>query len=492
MLDDQIIGNIEQFDVAPVNKKENRDLFKSRTKIHPKRGYGLFRTLKWWIMAVTLSIYYLTPWIRWSRGDSLPDQAVLIDFPARRFYFFFIEIWPQEFYFVTGLLVLAGVGLFLTTSIAGRMWCGYSCPQTVWTDLFLVVERFIEGDRNERLRLDKAEMSGSKLFKKIVKHVIWLVIAMMTGGAWIFYYADAPTLAVELFTLQAPMVAYITVAVLTFTTYSLGGLMREQVCTYMCPWPRIMGAMMDEESLLVTYRNVRGEPRGSHKKDESWEGRGDCVDCNACVAVCPMGIDIRDGHQLECITCALCIDACDNVMGKIGRPRGLINYASFANEQRIEMGEPSRIRPIRPRTLAYFGVFCLVGSIMLYGLITRSDMDINVLRDRNPLFTQLSDGAIRNGFTFKIINKAHSPRTFALTVKGLEGLGLKVVGADENLSGGPPYITVRPDVMKSLRILVTAPKGVLKGASADIDFAIKEINTGEQAFYDSIFRGPEK
>jgi cytochrome c oxidase accessory protein FixG len=492
MPDDQIVENIEQFDVEAVNKKENRDLFKARTKIHPKRGYGLFRTLKWWIMGVTLGIYYLTPWLRWHRGESLPDQAVLIDFPARRFYFFFIEIWPQEFFFVTGLLVLAGVGLFLTTSVAGRMWCGYSCPQTVWTDLFLVVERFIEGDRNHRLRLDKAEMSASKFFKKIIKHAIWLLIAMLTGGAWIFYYADAPTLAAELFALEAPMIAYITVAVLTFTTYSLGGLMREQVCTYMCPWPRIMGAMMDEESLLVTYRKDRGEPRGSHKKDESWDGRGDCVDCNACVAVCPMGIDIRDGHQLECITCALCIDACDSVMNKVERPQGLIHYASFANEQRVAMGEKSSIRPVRPRTLAYLAIFCLIASIMVYGLFTRSDMDINVLRDRNPLFTQLSDGDIRNGFTFKILNKAHTTRTFALSVQGLKGLELKVIGAEKNLSGDTPLTTVKPDKLKSLRLLVTAPKGVMKSSSADIKFAIKELKTGEQAFYDSIFRGPEK
>ncbi|MBT7955417.1 MAG: cytochrome c oxidase accessory protein CcoG [Rhodospirillaceae bacterium] len=492
MPDDITPGNIEQFDVEPVNKKENRDLFKARTKIHPKRGQGLFRTLKWWIMVVTLGIYYLTPWIRWDRGESLPDQAVLIDIPARRFYFFFIEIWPQELFFVTGLLVLAGVGLFLTTSVAGRMWCGYSCPQTVWTDLFLVVERFIEGERNQRLRLDKADMSASKLFKKIIKHAIWLIIAMLTGGAWIFYYADAPTLTANLFTLEAPMVAYITVAILTFTTYSLGGLMREQICTYMCPWPRIMGAMMDEESLLVTYREDRGEPRRSHKKGESWDDRGDCVDCNVCVAVCPMGIDIRDGHQLECITCALCIDACNSVMGKVDRPRGLIAYTSFADEQRVANGEKSRIRPARPRTLIYLAVFCLVAGIMFYGLFTRSDMDVNVLRDRNPLFTLLSDGAIRNGFTFKVLNKAHEPRTFELSVTGISGIGLSVVGAEENLSGGPPYITVRPDKLKSLRILVTAPKGTLKNDSVDIDFAIKEINTGEQAFYDSVFRGPKK
>ena len=321
---------IERFDVEPVNNKEVRSLYKKRVKIHPKRVHGSFRTLKWWIMAATLGIYYVTPWLRWDRGPGVPDQAVLIDFPSRRFYFFFIEIWPQEVYYIAGLLIMAGIGLFLITSLVGRAWCGYMCPQTVWTDLFLVVERWIEGDRGQRLRLDAAPFSAAKTGKRALKYAIWLMIAMLTGGAWVFYFADAPTLLRDLATLKAEPVAYITIGILTFTTFTLGGLMREQVCTYMCPWPRIQGAMMDEESFTVTYRVDRGEPRAPYRKGESWDGRGDCVDCKACVVSCPMGIDIRDGQQLECITCALCIDACDSVMTKVGRPRGLIDYDSVA------------------------------------------------------------------------------------------------------------------------------------------------------------------
>jgi cytochrome c oxidase accessory protein FixG len=258
-------------------------------------------------------IYYLTPWIRWDRGPYAPDQAVLVDLANRRFYFFFIEIWPQEFYYVAGLLVMAGVGLFLVTSTVGRAWCGYTCPQTVWVDLFLVVERAIEGDRNARIKLDAAPWTASTSSRKRVFQARDLaVIGVATGGAWIFYFADAPTLAADFVTLQAPPVAYITVAILTATTYVFGGLMREQVCTYMCPWPRIQAAMLDEHSLTVTYNDWRGEPRSRHaKKARRGQQAGDCVDCNACVVVCPMGIDIRDGQQLECITCALCIDACD-------------------------------------------------------------------------------------------------------------------------------------------------------------------------------------
>ncbi|MEC9344397.1 MAG: 4Fe-4S binding protein, partial [Pseudomonadota bacterium] len=224
----------EHFDVEPINKRDRQQpLYAARKKIHPKRAQGTFRRLKWIVMAITLGIYYLAPWLRWDRGEFAPDQAILIDLYHRRFYFFFIEIWPQEFYYIAGLLVMAGVGLFLVTSSVGRAWCGYTCPQTVWVDLFLVVERFVEGDRNARIKLDAAPWTASKLARRAVKHAVWLLIAMATGGAWILYFADAPTLTRNVFTGQAAGIAYMTIAVLTFTTYVLGGLMREQVCTYM-------------------------------------------------------------------------------------------------------------------------------------------------------------------------------------------------------------------------------------------------------------------
>ncbi|MBT3305035.1 MAG: cytochrome c oxidase accessory protein CcoG [Alphaproteobacteria bacterium] len=483
-------GNPEHFDVEPVNKKGNRSLYKSRERIHPKRVRGAFRSFKWLVMLATLGIYYITPWLRWDRGLGAPDQAVLIDFPARRFYFFFIEIWPQEIYYIAGVLILAGIGLFLVTSVFGRAWCGYSCPQTVWVDLFLVVERAIEGDRSARIRLDSAPMTASKAGKRIAKHIVWLLIAMGTGGAWVFYYVDAPTLATQLVTFTAQPIAYITIAVLTFTTYTLGALMREQVCTYMCPWPRIQGAMMDEESLTVTYHGDRGEPRQPYRKGDTWDDRGDCIDCNACVVSCPMGIDIRDGQQFECITCSLCIDACDEVMRRIDRPRGLIDYDSLANAERRAKGESSAIQFFRPRTLIYLGILTLVGGIMLTTLLTRSDTDINVLRDRNPLFTRLSDGSIRNGYTFKVLNKARAQRTFSITLDGIDDATLGVVGS-ENLSGSSPFVTVKPDRLQSFRLLVTVPKGVLSEESEDIRFILESINTAETATYDSIFRGPK-
>ena len=447
----QPASEVERIDVEAVNAAAKRPLYEKRRKIFPRKARGTFRRLKWVILAVTLGIYYLLPWVRWDRGPNAPDQAVLVDFPGQRFYFFFIEIWPQEIYYVTGLLIIAAFSLFLVTSIAGRVWCGYTCPQTVWTDLFIWVERLIEGDRNARIRLNDAPMSGNKFAKRSLKHGAWLLIGLCTGGAWVFYFADAPTLAGQLLAFDAPLVSYIFIGLLTFTTYLLAGHAREQVCTYMCPWPRIQGAMLDQHSLLVSYRTWRGEPRGSHKKGDSWDGRGDCIDCNSCVAVCPMGIDIRDGEQLECINCALCIDACDDVMDKIGRPRGLIAYDTVAGMQSATAGAASRPKLIRPRTIIYVLLIALVGTIMLVALASRADTEITVLRDRNPLFVKLSDGRIRNGYTVKILNKQRAAREYRLSASGLPDAELTLVGLSAD------RVSVDPDALRSLRLFVTAP-----------------------------------
>ena len=478
---------VERSDAEPVNKKEVRSLYQKRIKIYPRLARGVFRRLKWIIMAATLAVYYVTPWIRWDRGPNAPDQAVLIDFPGRRFYFFFIEIWPQEVYYITGLLILAAIGLFLVTSMAGRVWCGYTCPQTVWTDLFIAVERFFQGDRASRIRLDKSPLSANKVIRKVATHVTWVVIGALTGGAWVFYFADAPTLAHELATFQAPAVAYMTIGVLTFTTYLLGGLAREQVCTYMCPWPRIQGGLLDEESLVITYHEDRGEPRGARKKGTEVEGLGDCVACNQCVAVCPMGIDIRDGQQLECITCALCIDACDQVMDKVGLPRGLISYDTLANVERVRAGEKPRLRLIRPRTLIYSAIILVVTLVMVFTLVTRSDLDVNILRDRNPLFVTLSDGSIRNGYTVKIINKQHDARDFTLRLEGLDGASLDIVGADMTAED----LQVGPDSLESFRVFVSAPRTAVTDDSTDVRFLVTDKATGKQVAYDSVFRGPK-
>jgi cytochrome c oxidase accessory protein FixG len=485
--------------------------------VFPKRAEGRFRRFKWLVMLVTLTIYYLAPWIRWDRGPHAPDQAVLVDLAGRRFYFFFIEIWPQEFFFVAGLLVMAGFGLFLVTSAVGRAWCGYACPQTVWVDLFLVVERAVEGDRNARMKLDAGPWTFEKVRKRLVKHATWLVIAVATGGAWIFYFADAPTLLADFVMLRAPAVAYITVAILTATTYVLGGLMREQVCTYMCPGPRIQAAMLDESSLVVTYNAWRGEPRTRHAKKAiaAGESVGDCVDCNACVVVCPMGIDIRDGQQMECITCALCIDACDNVMDKLGKERGLIAYATLsdysanmalATDGGTQPVDPKRVRDanggfsnkvkhfdwriiFRPRTLLYFGVWSAAGLALVFALLSRERLDLNVIHDRNPQFVVESDGSVRNGYAVKLLNMIPEPRVITVSIEGMPGATMKVAGHD-SADGRSVAVPVEPDRVTALRVFVTLPKNSLAEAAEGFHIIAEDRQGHERDTYSAKFNTP--
>ncbi|MBV8535675.1 MAG: cytochrome c oxidase accessory protein CcoG, partial [Alphaproteobacteria bacterium] len=386
-------------------QKAAAPIYANRIKVYPKSVGGTFRRVKWAVLAFCLAVYYLVPWLRWDRGPSAPDQAILIDLPGRRAYFFFVEIWPQEVYFLAGLMIFGAIALFLVSSLFGRLWCGYACPQTVWTDLFLLVERWIEGDRNARVKLDRQPWTAAKLARKTLKHALWLAIAAATGGAWVFYYADAPTTLRAVFAGTASTDVYFFVGLFTATTYLLAGWAREQVCTYMCPWPRFQAAMFDENTLTVTYHSWRGEPRGSHKAGESWEGRGDCVDCRQCIAVCPTGIDIRDGQQLECIGCGLCIDACATVMDKVGRPRGLISFDTIAGTTAKAGRHGATYRLMRPRVILYLGLLAFVGAIMLGAFALRSTLDLTVLHDRAPLFVMLSDGSIRNGYTIKIVNK---------------------------------------------------------------------------------------
>ncbi|MBY5494368.1 cytochrome c oxidase accessory protein CcoG [Rhizobium ruizarguesonis] len=508
--------DVRRIDAEPVNARKNRvPLYAARKKVFPKRAEGRFRRFKWIVMLITLGIYYLSPWIRWDRGPYAPDQAILLDLSTRRFFFFFIEIWPQEFYYVAGLLVMAGFGLFLVTSAVGRAWCGYACPQTVWVDLFLVVERAIEGDRNARMKLDAGAWTLEKIRKRILKHAIWLMIGVATGGAWIFYFADAPTLVVSFVTGSAPAVAYATVATLAATTYVLGGLMREQVCTYMCPWPRIQGAMLDENSLVVTYNDWRGEQRSRHAKKAQALGQsvGDCVDCNACVAVCPMGIDIRDGQQMECITCALCIDACDGVMDKLGKPRGLIAYAtlseyagnmSIATDGGMKPVQPAKVRNpdgsfvdgvrhfdwriiFRPRILFYATVWSLIGIAMVVHLSMRGRLELNVVHDRNPQYVLESDGSIRNGYTLRVLNMVPAPRKIELKISGLEGATMRIpeLGKSEARTF---TIDAAPDVATTLKVFVTNRTGA--DVIDEFLFTVEDSEHADRATYRAAFNSP--
>ncbi len=465
--------------------EEPQKLYAAREPVFPKRVSGTFRNLKWIIMIVTLGIYYITPWIRFDRGPNLPDQAVLLDLANRRFFFFWIEIWPHEFYFVAGLLIMAGLGLFLFTSALGRVWCGYSCPQTVWTDLFFAVERWIEGDRNARLRLWRAKWDFKKVRLRVTKYLAWFLIALATGGAWVFYFADAPTLLVELLTGQAAFVAYSTVGILTATTFVFGGFMREQVCIYMCPWPRIQAAMMDEDTITVAYRDWRGEPRG---KGKSRDDLGDCIDCNACVNVCPVGIDIRDGQQLECITCALCIDACDDIMAKVGKERGLIDYLALTDEANERAGNEKRSvwkHIFRLRTIIYTALWSAVGLGLTVMLFIRSDIDVTVAPVRNPQFVTLSDGSIRNTYDVRIRNMTHQSTDFAITVAADQSLMVELEGQDGQ------SVNVPADSTQLQRVYVIAPPGST-AADANLTnfrFWVEDLSTTTRTHQDTTFFG---
>ncbi|MAY86725.1 MAG: cytochrome c oxidase accessory protein CcoG [Pseudooceanicola sp.] len=504
-------------------------LYAAREPIFPKRVNGMFRNLKWVIMAVTLGIYYITPWLRWDRGPNLPDQAVLVDMAHRRFYFFWIEIWPHEFYFVAGLLIMAGLGLFLFTSALGRVWCGYACPQTVWTDLFILVERWIEGDRNARLRLHRQKkLDLRKARLRLTKWIVWLLIALATGGAWVFYFADAPTLLRDLVTGAAHPIAYTTMAILTATTFFFGGFAREQICIYACPWPRIQAAMMDEDTLTVAYRDWRGEPRGKgnvKKRNRAeaeaaeassrvagvengpggavygptpyphagrsapvQDGPGDCIDCMACVNVCPMGIDIRNGQQMECITCALCIDACDDIMAKVGKPRGLIDYMALSDEPLERAGKPPRNvwrHILRPRTLMYAGLWTMIGVALVFALFVRPEIELTVAPVRNPTFVTLSDGSVRNTYDVRLRNKHGEERQFRLSVKGDPAFRLQIEGT--------PYasVPVPPDSSMLQRVYVVVPKGADPAAAeaTDLRIWVEDLGSGERAYRDTTFNG---
>ena len=486
---------VMRHDVEPVNAKDDRPLYVDRVAIHPKLVHGTFRNLKWIVMVLTLAFYYLVPWLRWDRGPTLPNQAVLIDFADQRLFFGPMEIWAQEFYYVTGLLILASLVLFLVTALAGRVWCGYACPQTVWTDLFIMVERFFQGDRNARLRLQKAPWSLEKVWKLGITHASWLFISVLTGGAFVFYFRDAPTLAYEFMTGTAPYIAYVFVGVFTFTTYALGGLAREQVCIYMCPWPRIQGAMYDDHSMLVSYRPQRGEPRGPHKKADTWDGRGDCIDCKQCVVVCPVGIDIRQGSQLECIQCALCIDACNEIMGKVGRPPNLIAYDTFHNLKAAETGGNVPVKVFRTRTILYMVLIPAVLGLMTYGWVNRSELQLNVLRDRNPLFVRLSDGGIRNGYTLKILNKRHETRQYKVSIEGLPATAVDPKLDFVGFKKADPIIDVVPDSLRAIRVYLSLPKlavSQLKDESTDLTFVVTDIEDGSVTRRGTKFRSPKK
>ncbi len=411
------------------------NLFEAKKRLFPQSAKGRFRNLKWLLNIIFLSIYCLSPFWRFDRGPSASGQAILIDITNSRLYFFFIEIWPQEVYYLAGILILAAVILFFVTSLFGRVWCGYACFQTVWSDIFYAVEKIFQGDRNARILLDRKN-SFEKFYKKFLTHATWILISLVTGFTFVCYFNDAFALSKNLLHGQISLNVLWWILGIASATYIMAGFAREHVCTFMCPYARFQSAMFDRDTLIITYDEKRGEPRGKLTKDDSRRKGssslamenavplGDCIDCKQCVVVCPQGIDIRQGLQMECIACGLCVDACDEVMDKIGLPRGLIRYDTEANLQ--EPTAKNKFRIFKPRTFYYATIILVVSFIMLRDLIAKPTLEVTAIPDRNPLFVKLSDGSIRNGYTLKISNKTHGDKVFSFKLLEPQEAEIKV------------------------------------------------------------------
>jgi len=393
-----------------------QSLYVAHEKVYPREIDGRFarlRTLSVWVL---LGLYYLIPWIDWNGR-----QAVLFDLPNRKFFIFGLVFWPQDFIFLTWLLIIAALALFFFTAIGGRLWCGYACPQTVWTETFLWMERFVEGDRNARQKLDRGPWNANKLFKKAAKQALWVSFALWTGFTFVGFFAPIRVLATEVWTFTLGPWETFWILFYAFATYGNAGYLREQVCKYMCPYARFQSAMFDHDTLIITYDKERGEPRGARKRgtDPRAQGLGDCIDCSWCVQVCPTGIDIRQGLQIECIACAACIDACDDVMDKMGSPRGLIRYTT----QHSLDHKPTHV--LRPRVLIYGSLLAalVIGFVVTVAL--RSPVSLDVLRDRNSLFRLTDDGnQVDNVYTLRILNKTEREQHFRIEAQGASPLTL--------------------------------------------------------------------
>ncbi len=406
------------------------NLYAAHQKVYPREIDGRFARLRVLSVWLLLGIFYLLPWLQWGGR-----QAVLFDLPARKFFIAGLVFWPQDFIFLSWLLIIAALSLFFFTAMAGRLWCGYACPQTVWTETFLWMERLTEGNRAARQKLDRGPWNARKLARKASKQLLWVTFALWTGFTFVGFFTPIRTLAAEVAGLALGPWETFWIVFYAFATYGNAGYLREQVCKYMCPYARFQSAMFDHDTLVITYDAARGEPRGARKRaaDAGDGARGDCVDCTWCVQVCPTGIDIRQGLQIECIGCAACIDACDVVMDKVGSPRGLIRYTT----QHALDGRPTRL--LRPRILIYGALLGALVVGFVCAIALRSPVSLDVIRDRNSLYRLTDDGQVDNVYTVRILNKSERARTFSLSAQGASPLTLVPGEREYRVASGEVY-----------------------------------------------------
>ncbi len=455
-----------------MNSTPGASMYESAKKIYPREIGGRFDKLSKLATVVLLGLFYAVPWLLWD-----DRQAVLFDLPARKFHLLGLTLWPQDFPYLALLLIIAALSLFFFTALAGRLWCGFACPQTVWTEAFVWMEQFTEGTRSQRMKLDKAPWTLSKFRKKASKQFLWITFSLWTGFTFIGYFTPIRELGVEILALNVGGWTLFWGLFYGFATYGNAGYMREQVCKYMCPYARFQSAMFDKDTLVISYDEARGEPRGGRKRsvDHKEAGLGDCIDCHLCVQVCPTGIDIREGLQYECIACAACIDACDSIMDKMNYPRGLVRFTT----ENTLLNQTTQV--LRPRMLVYGTLLLILIVGLATAMATRTPLRIDVMRDRNSLYRELPNNFIENIYTLKLINQSENPRSFTLTVDGVEGISLDGVDDEITIAGG--------NIM-TLPVRVRAARDNAYGI-ATIEFAVTAIDDNSvTAAQDSRFIGP--
>ncbi|HSI55017.1 MAG: cytochrome c oxidase accessory protein CcoG [Ramlibacter sp.] len=463
--------------IAPVPPDEGGSLYEAQKKIYPREVSGLFANWRWGFVFLTQLVFYGLPWLEWGQR-----QAVLFDLGARRFYIFGLVLYPQDFIYLTGLLVISALSLFLFTALAGRLWCGFACPQTVYTEMFLWIERKVEGDRGARMKLDGAPMSMEKFARKTVKHLVWLSLAMWTGFTFVGFFTPIRELGMEF--VQARMSSWevFWVFFYAFATYGNAGFLREQVCKYMCPYARFQSAMFDADTLIVSYDKARGEPRGrrSRSADISALALGSCIDCTLCVQVCPTGIDIRHGLQYECIGCGACADVCDGVMDKMNYPRGLIRFTTqnaLANKwDRSHILE----RMLRPRVLAYSAILLALCFALLASLVVRTPLKVDVVRDRAALSRIVAGGKLENVYRLQVMNATEGPQRYRITAQGLAGLAV----------ASEVEVVVGPAESRWVPVRLQIPYGSAPPGSHTIHFDIGTVSGDAHVREKSVFLVP--
>ncbi|WP_312566526.1 cytochrome c oxidase accessory protein CcoG [Diaphorobacter sp.] len=452
------------------------DLYEAKKKIYPRAIGGVFTRWRWALVLLTQGVFYGLPWWQWGER-----QMVLFDLGARRFYLFGLVLYPQDFIYLTGLLIMSALSLFLFTAVAGRLWCGFACPQTVYTELFLWLERLTEGDRSARMRLDKGPWTFEKLWRKTLKQLAWVAVALWTGFTFVGYFVPIRQLGGELLALHGTWQIF-WVGFYGFATYGFAGYMREQVCKYMCPYARFQSAMFDKDTLIVTYDTQRGEPRAARSKkvDAKAAGLGDCIDCSLCVQVCPTGIDIRKGLQYECIGCGMCVDACNTVMDKVQYPRGLIRYATQNGMQNRWSSAQMLRRVLRPRVLFYSAVLLALCTAMLASLVTRTPLKVDVVRDRAALSRVVAGGQLENIYRVQVMNATEQPQRYRITASGLQGLQV----------ASEPEVEIGPAESRWVAVRLQVPYGAAPAGSHTVHLDVQALGDRAQVSEKTVFLVP--